>query len=174
MNYYEPQTNSFEWDVNHRLFRKNSATWNFSMNYTLNNDTFKKDDKKNAKTALEKIEEQDYDPELVSEDEITDIKNNPTDYVDWETKWSLSLGYNLMLSNSYTYLNYIRHDNRNKVQTLSVRGEVNLSPKWKVSAQTGWDFETKKLSYTSLTFCCLLRCSISSSIKSIKLLYHKK
>ena len=31
------------------------------MNYTLNNDTFKKDDKKNAKTALEKIEEQDYD-----------------------------------------------------------------------------------------------------------------
>ncbi len=50
------------------------------------------------------------------------------------------------------------HDNRTTVQTLSLRGEINLSPKWKFSAQTGWDFEKNKISYTSLTIYRDLHC----------------
>ena len=30
------QLNQFEWDVNNRLFRKNSVSWNFSLSYSLN------------------------------------------------------------------------------------------------------------------------------------------
>lgn len=146
------QTNKFEWDVNKRLFRKNSSSWNLSVSYTLNNDTFKK--KKNNEKRTDTIP----DSPFASEQEMKDIRENPDSYIDWKTAWSLSLSYNLRLSNSLSYINFILNDNRSLVQTLGVRGDVKLSPNWKVSVQTGWDFEAKKLSYTSLTVYRDLHC----------------
>jgi len=143
--------NKFEWEVNKRLFRKKSANWNFSASYTFNNDTFKK---KKGKDGAAK---QKTSPNA-SDQEMKDITNNPTAYVDWSTRWSLSLSYSLNITNTPTYINYVTQDFRKTVQTLGVRGEINLSPKWKFSAQTGYDFEQKKLSYTSLTIYRDLHC----------------
>ena len=148
------QLNQFEWDVNKRLFRKNSVSWNFSLSYSLNNDTFKKNKSGSRNSATRQFESSP----LASEQEMHDIRSNPEDYVDWTTQWSLSLSYNLTLSNNYSYINYILNDNRKVIQTLGVNGNVNLSPKWKVSVQTGWDFELKKLSYTSFTIYRDLHC----------------
>ncbi len=150
------QTNDFEWNVNDRLFRKNSSSWNLSFSYTLNNDTFKK--KKNNNANTEKITDSIADSPFASEQEMRDIRENPDSYIDWKTAWSLSLSYNLRLSNSLSYINFILNDNRSVVQTLGVRGDVNLTPNWKVSVQTGWDFEAKKLSYTSFTVYRDLHC----------------
>lgn len=147
------QLNKFEWDVNKRLFRKNSVSWNFSLSYSLNNETFKKNKgTKNSET------EQFKSTPLASEQEMNDIRSNPEDYVDWSTQWALSLSYNLTMSNNLSYINYILKDDRKVIQTLGVNGNVNLSPKWKVSVQTGWDFELKKLSYTSFTVYRDLHC----------------
>ena len=145
------QLNQFEWDVNKRLFRKNSVTWNFSLSYSLNNDTFKK--KNGAKNTKRKM-----DSPLASEQEMNDIRSNPEDYIDWTTKWALSLSYNLTLSNNPTFFNYLMQDNRKVIQTLGINGNINLSENWKVSVQTGWDFEQKKLSYTSMTIYRDLHC----------------
>ena len=146
------QLNKYEWDVNDRLFRKKSVTWNFSARYSLNDQTFKKDKKK------KKEEDKPVESEFASEQELYDIRNNPDSYVDWSTKWSLSISYNLRISNNLSYINYVLKDNRKTVQTISLQGDINLSPKWKLSAQTGWDFETKKISYTSLTLYRDLHC----------------
>ena len=147
------QLNQFEWDVNKRLFRKNSVSWNFSLSYSLNNETFKKN-KGTKNSATRQFESSP----LASEEEMNDIRSNPEDYIDWTTKWSLSLSYNLTMSNNLSYINLIMKDNRKTIQTLGVNGNINLSPKWKVSVQTGWDFELKKLSYTSLTIYRDLHC----------------
>ena len=148
------QLNQFEWNVNNRLFRKNSVSWNFSLSYSLNNDTFKKNKRGSRNTATRQFESSP----LASEQEMHDIRSNPEDYVDWSTQWSLSLSYNLTLSNNISYINLLLNDNRKVIQTLGVNGNVNLSPKWKVSVQTGWDFELKKLSYTSFTIYRDLHC----------------
>jgi len=142
------QLNKYELDVNNRLFRKKSVAWNFSASYTINNQTFKKDKKKDVRKTSD----------LASEQELDDINNNPDDYVDWSTSWSLSLSYNLRLTNNPTYINFVTQDYRTTVQTLGINGTINLSQKWKLSAQTGWDFETKKISYTSLTLYRDLHC----------------
>lgn len=147
------QLNQFEWDVNNRLFRKNSVSWNFSLSYSLNNDTFKK----NKGTKNSATEQFKASP-LASEEEMHDIRSNPEDYIDWTTKWSLSMSYNLTLTNNLSYINFILQDNRKVIQTLGINGNINLTPKWKVSVQTGWDFELKKLSYTSLTIYRDLHC----------------
>ena len=151
------QLNQFEWDVNKRLFRKNSASWNFSLSYTLNNDTFNKNKGKGNGSMNTSTEQFESSP-LASEEEMQDIRSHPEDYVDWSTQWSLSMSYNLTLTNNLSYINYLLQDNRTKIQTLGVNGSVNLTPKWKLSVQTGWDFELKKLSYTSLTIYRDLHC----------------
>lgn len=143
--------NKFEWEVNRRLFRKKSVNWNFSANYTLNNETFKKKKNKGGETKPKTSPN-------ASEQEMNDIMSNPGGYVDWSTQWSLSLSYSLNITNTPTYINYVTKDFRRTVQTLGVRGDINLSPKWKFSAQTGYDFEQKKLSYTSLTIYRDLHC----------------
>ncbi len=148
------QLNQFEWDVNKRLFRKNSVSWNFSFSYSLNNDTFKKNKGGTRNAATRQFESSP----LASEEEMNDIRSNPEDYIDWTTQWSLSLSYNLTMSNNLTYLNWVMQDNRKVIQTLGMNGSINLSPKWKVSVQSGWDFELKKLSYTSLTIYRDLHC----------------
>lgn len=148
------QLNKYEWEVNNRLFRKKSVAWNFSASYTINNTTFGKKKNKNK--------EQDEKPLITSpnasEEELNDIHNNPDGYIDWTTNWSLSLSYNLRLTNNLSYINYIMNDNRSMVQTLGLNGEIKLSQKWKVSAQTGWDFETRKITYTSFTVYRDLHC----------------
>ena len=144
------QLNRFEWDENRRLLRKKSVAWNFSASYTLNNQTFQKKDKKTKPPKKESS--------YASEEEINDIMSDPDGYIDWSTSWSLSLSYNLRLTNNLSYINYILNDNRSTVQTISLRGDVSLSPKWKLSAQTGWDFETKKISYTSVSIYRDLHC----------------
>lgn len=150
--------NKFEWDVNNRLFRKKSAAWNFSFSYQMNNDTFKKDKNKDKDKDKTDLTNREYNPDLVSEAEITDIRMHPEEYVDWTTNWSLALSYNLRITNTPTYINYITKDNRAVVHTLSLKGDVKLSEKWKVAAQTGWDFEAGKLSYTSITLYRDLHC----------------
>lgn len=147
------QLNQFEWDVNKRLFRKNSVAWNFSLSYSLNNDTFKRN-----KGAKNNATRQFESSPLASEEEMHDIRSHPEDYVDWSTQWSLSLSYNLTLSNNLSYINYLLQDNRKVIQTLGVNANVNLTPKWKVSVQTGWDFEMNRLSYTSFTVYRDLHC----------------
>lgn len=147
------QLNKFEWDVNKRLFRKKSVGWNFSLSYSLNNDTFKKNTG-NKNSATKQFES----TPLASEEEMNDIRSHPEDYIDWSTQWSLSLSYNLTLSNNISYINLVMNDDRKVIQTLGVNGNINLTPKWKVSVQSGWDFELKKLSYTSLTIYRDLHC----------------
>lgn len=148
------QLNKYEWDVNRRLLRKKSVAWNFSARYTLNNKTFsKKKDNKQEKDTKTLVESPN-----ATEEELNDIKNNPDGYIDWSTTWSLSLSYNLRITNNLSYINFLLHDNRKTVQTLGLQGEISLSPKWRISAQTGWDFETKKLTYTSVTIYRDLHC----------------
>ena len=52
----------------------------------------------------------------------------------------------------------MRNDERKIVQTLGVSGEVNVTPKWKFTFRTGWDFEANDLSYTSVNIYRDLHC----------------
>lgn len=145
------QINQFEWDVNHRLLRKDQTTWNFGINWNLKQSDF-------AKNKKTKETEQPKESRFGTEEELAEINQNPDDYVDWAVPWSLSFNYNLRYSNNISYLGYVRSDDKNVVQTLGVSGEVNITPKWKFTFRTGWDFKAKDLSYTSVNIYRDLHC----------------
>jgi len=149
------QINRFEWDENKRLLRKNNSTWSFGLNYNLRQSDFAKN--KDAKKPPGE-ENQPRESRFGSEEELAQINANPDDYVDWSVPWSLAINYNLRYSNNISYSDFMRNDERKIVQTLGVSGEVNVTPKWKFTFRTGWDFEANDLSYTSVNIYRDLHC----------------
>jgi len=148
--------NKTEWEVNHRLFRLDNTAWNVSFNFSLSDKDFKKGKKKNAEK--EKATEEKKALQKVPGPEAGDILNNPGHYVDWGVSWSLNLSYHFTYSNVKDYVNMIWTPNRKLVQTLALNGQINITPNWKFTFRTGWDFTNKQLSYTSVNLYRNLHC----------------
>ncbi len=138
--------NEFEWNVNRKLFRKQRSTWNFEFTYRLNQSTFTKGKDKD----IEKPEDEPTFLDQYPEEEIRDVLDNPDLYINWNNRWSFSITYKLNLTNSQRYVNYETGDVRKTVQTLGVVGDVRITPKWKLQFRTGYDFERKDFTYTSI------------------------
>jgi len=141
--------NKFEWEVNRRLLRIMSSTWDFSLNLALTPNTFKKE--KDKKKEFE-------EPPDATAEEIDNIKQNIEDYINWNIPWSLNISYTFAVTHTYTFVNNVRMKNEKLVQTLALRGDINLTPKWKIGFLTGWDFKNAEVSYTSLNIYRDLHC----------------
>lgn len=97
-------------------------------------------------TSREKIAKSDL-PEQDKEFLIA----NPDAYVDFEIPWSLNLNYNLR---------YTRNLNAKAAftQTLQMSGDLSLSEKWKITYSSGYHFEMKEFTQTSLGITRDLHC----------------
>ena len=141
------QTNKYEWTENRRLFRLDNTRWNLSLNYKISDATF------NKKEEVERNIPQD-----ITEEEMIEIVDNPDAYVDWNIPWSLNVRYSFAYTNRIDYINYIRLPEKDIVQTLGLSGQINITPKWKFTFNTGWDFTNNALSYTSINIYRDLHC----------------
>ncbi len=164
---YGNRTAEFEWDRNRRLFRLDNTSWNLSFSLRFGDKDFKK-----------KVKEK---PKNITEDEMDEINANPDSYVDWNIPWSLNLSYNFTYTSSISYSNWVqqygdggggsaylfkssridaleKQTDRSVVQTLSFNGQINITPKWKFTMRSGWDFTNNELSYTSINLYRDLHC----------------
>ncbi len=116
-----------------RLFERKSTEWAFSLNWSLSS--------KNTKTKKM--------PQNKDDAEVKQINENPDAYLDFDNPWSLNLSYTLRYNDLVNFTNVVSEPNK-VVQTLSFNGDVNITPKWKVGFTSGYDFESKKISYTSI------------------------
>lgn len=89
-------------------------------------------------------------PQNASNQEWEMIQNNPGQYVDFNIPWNISLAY------KYTY-NKPGLEKTIK-QTFNFNGNVRLTEKWKIGFRSGYDFDAKEMSYTSLDFYRDLHC----------------
>ncbi len=136
-----PLIDQTQYSMNNKLLQFINAGWNLSVGYDL---TPKKDKSKKAKTSS------------ATEEELEDVRNNPELYIDWDNPWSLRFDYNFR----YTSVPVLSTGElkRDIIQTLRVAGDVNITEKWKFSAQTGYDFENKDFAYTQITMYRNLHC----------------
>ncbi len=111
------------WADNGRLAR--FTTGNFSINYNI--------------TGRKK----EYTSDKGTESELSEVNRNRDQYLDYSIPFSLAVGYNF-----YYQKNILTPDQI--TQTLNFNGDLSLTPAWKVSFNSGYDFEQKDLSYTSL------------------------
>ena len=142
---------------NKRLFHKNSSAWNFSLSWSFSQHDLEKW-KKSTEANANDLEHRASQSEWVTEGEFLDIMGNPNAYVDWTTPWSLTLSYNLRHTSNITYASFMSIPTNKVVQTLTLNGDISLSPKWKFTFSTGWDFTNHGLSYTSVNIYRDLHC----------------
>ena len=88
--------------------------------------------------------------------------NLPVDemYSYWDVPWSLNLSYSLSIPRKYyyDYNNQLDSVSNNVIQTISASGKVSLTKNWNIAFSTGWDFEEKGISYTTLNVYRDLHC----------------
>lgn len=135
--------NQFEWDVNKRIFRLDNSNWRAGLNLKLNNETFRKKDKSQdgSKGSGNK-----------GKDDKKQTSATPL------MPWNVTISYTFQYISNHDYVNYILDKDTKVIQTLGFNGSVELTPNWRVSVRSGYDFQNKKLSYTSLDIYRDLHC----------------
>lgn len=130
--------NQFEWDVNKRLGRLNSANFSASTSF------------RSTRTENSAMQTNYGTPE-----EQQMVWDNPEYYIDFEVPWSFNTSYNLRITN---IPNDAGVDSLSTTQTLTFGGDINITPNWKLQATSGFDFELKEFSYTSVNIYRNLHC----------------
>jgi lipopolysaccharide assembly outer membrane protein LptD (OstA) len=114
--------NVTELEKNDRLARLTSATGSVSFN--LNSSSPKSSTKG-------------------TEAELNAINSRPGDYVDYNIPYTLAVNYNIAYSKAGLLAAQVN-------QTLNFSGDISVTPKWKITFNSGYDFTAKDVSYTSL------------------------
>jgi hypothetical protein len=138
--------NQTEWKVNHRLLRLDNTSWDIGLNYSIGSEKFKK--------KAQEIETMAARPDLTQEEmDVLDYYDN---YVDFDIPWSINFNYSFRYTKNYDISKQERVDKI--VQTLGFNGQLNITPKWKITLYTGWDFTNNELAYTRIDIYRDLHC----------------
>jgi hypothetical protein len=86
-----------------------------------------------------------------AQNEINRIVSDPSQYIDWDIPWNLTVGYNLA---------YTRQLNNTKTitQIMNLSGDLSLSEKWKINFNTGYDFQAKTITQSMIGIARDLHC----------------
>ena len=121
------RVNVTEWKANHRLLRFSSGTYSISLNYRIDQNTFKSKDEERQRNRLP-----------------------------WSLTFNYSFTYGINDNLDYYRPLFTGEELKpykfNMVHTLGVAGDVQVTKKWRIGFTTGYDFVQKSLSYTSLDF----------------------
>jgi hypothetical protein len=79
------------------------------------------------------------------------MKQNPNEYVDFDIPWGLQVNYNATYTKRGFDALYISHQ-------LNLNGNVSLTPTWKMTFRSGYDFTQNQMSYTTLDMIKDLHC----------------
>lgn len=75
-----------------------------------------------------------------------------TRYVDFDVPWTFTANYTMQYTQpGAPYTSRVTHQ-------LNFSGDINLTPKWKIAGNSGFDFNAKRLSYTNISFIRDLHC----------------
>ena len=134
-----------------KLGRVTNANLSFGM--TFNSKKNKEDNQNNANNGSEAIgDDQNLDANQTPEPEavIPSIYDN---YVDFDMPWDFGFDYSL----NYTGASRA-YPNGRVSQTIGVRGNVNITEKWKASMNTNFDIEAGEFSFTTFNLTRDLHC----------------
>ncbi|MCX6243603.1 MAG: putative LPS assembly protein LptD [Bacteroidetes bacterium] len=132
--------NKTEWAAHRRLLRLDNTTWDVGLNYSLSSDKSKKKKTTTKGTPQERKEINDY----------YDY------YIDFDIPWSFNVAYKFNYTKTWNSGNVKRVGQI--TQTLGFNGQLNITPKWKITLNTGWDFTSGQLAFTSIDLYRDLHC----------------
>ena len=145
-NVNQRQVNEFAWNNGQGLGSLRSA--NFAFNTRLDPKTLR-GDKSESNPVTPEINNLGLGPDpnspegLNQEAQIQHILDNPNQYIDFSIPWTIRLQYALR----YTKIGF---QESSITQSLTFSGDMSLSNKWKLTFNSGYDFQNKDFTQTRL------------------------
>ena len=142
-----------KWNIDNggSLFRLTSA--NMTMNYAFSNKKDKSKNKKNDQGVKNggrpddlfgtNVDLSNQNQSLFKKEDETEDSEKNTPFFNSKINWDMTLAYSL------TYTN-INRENTFTGNSLMVSANVDLTPKWKIGASTGYDLVKNGVTYTNL------------------------
>lgn len=142
----------FLWETDNRLLQLNNTNWGLNLNYTLQSGSRRGNG--NGDPGFEAAPHGGDAPGLPPDQHNNDMPPEeipemaPANGVDYSIPWNLTFSY------SFDYRSRYQHAqdrmDRTYIQSLSVRGDVHLTPNWRIGFRSGYDFDNNQLTYTSI------------------------
>ena len=118
----------------------------------------------NLNPEASKKKEERAESASIAQEDLDYIDQNRQDYVDFDIPWSLNVRYSFTYTNNPTRvfrkegrdrpedLYSYTPNNRNSPfrQSVSLNGDVNLTPKWKIGFTSGYDFQAEQITQSSV------------------------
>lgn len=154
LNGYGSATKDYAWSGSKfNIGKLTSASISMSTSFQS-----KPKDPEKAKAREKALNDRLNDPMMQADQQrlMEYMQQNPAEFVDFNTPWSINLSYSL----SYVYRGNIQTSSPVSPVTSSVNmtGSFNLSPKWNFSVNGYYDFATKKVQTFSMAISRDLHC----------------
>jgi len=146
------RVNKFAWNNGQGLGSLKSA--NFAFNTRLDPKTLRgeKSESNPVTPGLNNLNRDSNSPEgLQREAQIQHIVDNPNRYIDFSIPWTIRLQYTLR----YTKTGF---EEPSINQSLTFSGDMSLSAKWKMTFNSGYDFQNNQFTQTRLSINRDLHC----------------
>ncbi|MCT4673366.1 MAG: putative LPS assembly protein LptD [Prolixibacteraceae bacterium] len=131
------RVNKFMINETSKLARTTNANLSFGMNFNS-----KKKEGKDGDKGKDDTNDQMNDPYM----------NMVHQYADFDIPWNFSFDY------TFNYSNFDPRQDPNISQTVNFRGDFNLTKKWKISFNSGYDIQKKEITFTSFHIYRNLHC----------------
>ncbi|MDE6120921.1 MAG: LPS-assembly protein LptD, partial [Muribaculaceae bacterium] len=137
-----------------------------SFSYTINNDTFKRKNKKDdpeAEHGNRSGTQNDRDRNDRQDDfDSGGVEMNPDGYARWQVPWNLTFNYSV--NYGYGAFNYDKMEFDGRItQNLSVSGNIRPTPGWNFSVSASYNFDTHKIAYMNCNITRDLHCFTMSA-----------
>jgi LPS-assembly protein len=154
------------YQVDNKGYRMDKYTWNGGRflpgritNGTIAISTsFRSKEKGDKKKTADSLNKAEGLPMTMEEQqaELNYIRNNPAEFADFNIPWSVNLSYSLNFSKAIKpdYSGYETLVNSN----LSVNGDFNLTPEWKLGMNSYYDFKTSSIQSLTMFLSRNLHC----------------
>jgi hypothetical protein len=154
--------NRFLWETDRKLLKLNNTNWSLGFNYSLSSKTRPSGAGAGQMRGMEGPDQGGPEgfPGLGEDDEgqipAAEMVQLAPGVIDYSVPWSLRFGYTFNYNSRYNYRD--EQFDRNYVQSLNVSGDMQLTPKWRLGFRSGYDFERKEITYTSVDIYRDLHC----------------
>ena len=147
--------NRFLISEQNKLLQLNNTSWRLNLNYTFSSDAEHSEGTGNG--GMQERSAHGRNGNGVQPGNGNGLMEGPEDEmmevpavngVDYAVPWNVTMSYSFNYNSRYMHAQD-RMD-RNYTQSLSLRGDVYLTPKWRIGFRTGYDFENHDLTYTSI------------------------
>ncbi len=126
-----------------RLFRVTGLDFSMGVNFSSKQGTSGRQQQEDQVELANDATARMIDP--TGSDEI-----NYSSYVDFTIPWTMGIDYNFRYTKPY--------DESNIIQSIRLRGDFSLTPKWKIGFNSGFDFERMEVTTSNLSIHRDLHC----------------